>query len=99
MFNRIVTIAYLLIGIYCIYAGVTKPKKLFENSMVKADMTDIFKVNMFRLLVVCGPLLLAGALCELLGVNPWVYLVCYTVAVVLAGWFIFKLRKCLKKEL
>ena len=98
MFNKILTAAYVVIGLYCVVSGITGKGRMFENQNVAANKQEQFKKTMRIFLLISGPILSAGGIMELLNMNQWYYLSCYMAVLFLAMGLVVKLRSFVKKD-
>lgn len=97
MFGKIVTIIYLVIGVYFIYTGIVKKGKLYENTMIEDDKIPLFKKDMSLFLKLSGPVLCVGAIAELAGLKPMLYAGCYVIVILMAMVLIFRMSAYTKK--
>lgn len=97
MLNKILTVVYLLIGLYFIYAGATKKGRIYENPNVTEDKKDMFKKDMSLFMIISGPVLCIGSALELIKANPILYAVCYTLVILFALVLLIRIRPYMKK--
>lgn len=97
MFDTVLTVVYLLIGLYCIYTGFVKKGIFYNNERVMEGRKEAFDLLMSRMMLVCGLLLSVGAVLELLKFSPWISIGCYSAVIIALVVFVPKIRKNLIK--
>lgn len=99
MINKIITIFYLIIGLYAVYTGFKGEGKLYENPTIREDKREAFKKDMSLFLKTSGAFLSVGSVLELLDKYPYVYIACYMEVIVSALILSFRMRKYKRKQI
>lgn len=91
--GELLSVIFLLTGIYCTYSGIKKKGALYDNPKVLEENKELFTKDASKMLILAGPALTIGAVLELMKANPLYYGICYGVALALSVVLSFKINK------